>query len=454
MVAQGISPVYATAAVGHLIEESGGFDPRVISGERRGDSGTAAYIAQWRGERLANLEAFARSQGRPLDLDTQIDFLIHEGRSGLDAGAARWYKQAVEGRGNLADATAAFAHFERPQGYTSNNPYGIATFEKRLNHANSVAGAFGSADPSVMGTNMAPVGQPSNPGLVTPNFGGGEPVYGLDPFTPIQGGAAANPNTNTPAGVAQASMPPLAAFDWTSHRSGGGLREDAISGLDQGFRTGLERMIAEAPDFIRQGISVGSGYRSEERQAQLWEEALRKYGSPEAARKWVAPPGRSNHNHGKAADLNYNGQRLDKAPAEVREWFHQNAARYGMAFPLDNEAWHIEPIGARGGSQGNGNTASLAPEGGMPSSAPFGIAGQGGSSPEGPSYTGLPTPTGDPNGMTAGLYGRDLFNPLNIDYGTYGIETPNLNSTASDVASDMDFGFDPYNINTFSQGTA
>lgn len=434
LIAHGIDPMYATAVAGHLIEESGGFDPRVIAGERRGDGGSAGYIAQWRGERLANLEAFARSQGRPLDLDTQIDFLVYEGRSGLDAGAARWYKQAVSGQGNLADAVAAFAHFERPQGYTSDNPYGIATFEKRLGHANNVAGMAGQVDPSPIGSPAQPAGR----GIATPSFGGGD-VYGLDPFTPVSAARGPAPRQN-------AAMPPLGAFDWTSHRSGGGLREDAIVGLDPRFRSGLERMITEAPEFIRRGLTVGSGYRSEQRQAELWEEALRKYGSPEAARKWVAPPGNSNHNHGAAADLHWNGQRLDKAPPEVQQWIHQNASRYGMAFPLGNEPWHIEPADARSGGTYTGGSRNN--DGAMPNSAPFGVAGQGPSTGDDPYANPSGSPAPPSNDRDVSLYGQSLYKPLEIDYGQYGIETPNLDAPAG--VPQPNLGFDPYNVNTLS----
>ena len=143
LIGQGIHPTYAAAAVGHLVEESGWFSPDVIAGKRRGDSGTAAYVAQWRAERLRNLENFAAAQGRPLDFDTQLDFIVHEGRAGLDPGAARWYREATSGAGNLNDAVAAFAHYERPAGYSSKNPYGIKTFNTRLSHASKVAGLAG-----------------------------------------------------------------------------------------------------------------------------------------------------------------------------------------------------------------------------------------------------------------------------------------------------------------------
>ncbi len=113
------------------------------------------------------------------------------------------------------------------------------------------------------------------------------------------------------------------------------------------FGSALQSFIAASP-----GISVGSGYRDVARQQQLWNRALQKYGSPQAARKWVAPPGHSYHNKGLAADLQF------ASPAAL-QWAHDNAARYGLGFPLGNENWHIELAGARGG--GAGNATSLAP---------------------------------------------------------------------------------------------
>jgi hypothetical protein len=56
----------------------------------------------------------------------------------------------------------------------------------------------------------------------------------------------------------------------------------------------------------------------------------------------VAPPGNSQHNHGNAADLGY-------LSPDALEWAHTNAGKYGLAFPLKNENWHIELAGARGG---------------------------------------------------------------------------------------------------------
>ena len=130
-------------------------------------------------------------------------------------------------------------------------------------------------------------------------------------------------------------------FDWSPYLIGGGTRPDAMTGLHSDFATALATMFSAAPEDIRQNLRINSAYRDTQTQQRLWDEALKKYGSPEAARKWVAPPGRSQHNHGMAADLKY------LSPA-AQEWVAANAARYGLAFPLSNENWHVELAGARG----------------------------------------------------------------------------------------------------------
>lgn len=129
-----------------------------------------------------------------------------------------------------------------------------------------------------------------------------------------------------------------------------------ISGMRDEFADKLATMMQAAPPEIQAGLGIYSGARSNERQAQLWQDALVKYGSPEAARKWVAPPGKSNHNHGTAADLSFNGQSLKNAPKEVVAWVHNNANKFGLKFPLANENWHIEDGSTRGGKHAEGET--------------------------------------------------------------------------------------------------
>lgn len=107
-----------------------------------------------------------------------------------------------------------------------------------------------------------------------------------------------------------------------------------IADLDPEFQNRLAQFLAAAGEQAGR-ITITSGARSIERQAQLWQQALEKYGSPEAARKWVAPPGRSQHNVGRAADLAFESE-------AVKKWAHANAEAFGLVFRLDNEAWHIE----------------------------------------------------------------------------------------------------------------
>lgn len=151
----------------------------------------------------------------------------------------------------------------------------------------------------------------------------------------------------------------------TERSVGGATRADAIDNLDASFATNLAAMMEDAPPGIREGLGLTSAYRSPERQAELWAEALRKYGSEAEARKWVAPPGNSYHNKGQAVDLAWNGGAFANAPKEVQDWVHANAGKYGMYFPMGHEPWHIEPVGTRGGTVAPRN-GSVAPRAMMP----------------------------------------------------------------------------------------
>lgn len=142
-----------------------------------------------------------------------------------------------------------------------------------------------------------------------------------------------------------------------------------VDGMDAGFGNKLAALIQAAPPGIAEKLGIYSGARSVERQTELWNEALKKYGSVAAARQWVAPPPGvagskgSNHNHGTAADLSYNGQSLKNAPPEVVDWLHSHAKDFGLKFPLSNENWHIEDDSTRGGPASvSGTRPSVDPE--------------------------------------------------------------------------------------------
>jgi hypothetical protein len=132
----------------------------------------------------------------------------------------------------------------------------------------------------------------------------------------------------------------MADFDWSPYRVGGATRSDALSGMNAQFRAALQGLISSAPHGIREQLQVYSGYRSPTKQAELYNRALQKYGSPQAARQWVAPPNKSQHNKGMAADLKY-------LSPQAKAWVRENAPVHGLSFPLKNEPWHVELATAR-----------------------------------------------------------------------------------------------------------
>lgn len=161
-----------------------------------------------------------------------------------------------------------------------------------------------------------------------------------------------NGGTGLVGGAANMPLAPQTAAALQGVAQMGAARPDGITGMSAALANPLAAMISEAQGIFGQNaVSIYSGYRSNEVQARLWEEALARYGSPEAARRWVAPPGHSRHNYGLAADLRYSGP-------EVQSWMHQNAGRYGLGFRMDNEPWHIEPTNAAALINGQTQAAS------------------------------------------------------------------------------------------------
>ncbi len=95
----------------------------------------------------------------------------------------------------------------------------------------------------------------------------------------------------------------------------------------------------------KEGVTLymTSGFRSEERQAILFADAVKKYGSETEAARWVLPPKNSHHPDGLAIDVNYPG---DRAGAK---WLEVNGARFGLCRVYANEWWHFEGVIAPGG---------------------------------------------------------------------------------------------------------
>lgn len=146
------------------------------------------------------------------------------------------------------------------------------------------------------------------------------------------------PPTPPPGGFASSSSG--GKVDLTRYLAAG---KDAshIAGMSSSFEGKLEKLFQALPKELAGQLTIKSGFRSVERQQQLWQDALAKYGSVAEARKWVAPPGNSQHNKGNAADLGFGSD-------TARQWAHDNASKFGLSFPLNNENWHIEDSTARG----------------------------------------------------------------------------------------------------------
>jgi LAS superfamily LD-carboxypeptidase LdcB len=89
-----------------------------------------------------------------------------------------------------------------------------------------------------------------------------------------------------------------------------------------------------------------SGYRSPEEQAWLWDAALVKYGDPDIAELWVARPGTSAHQTGRAIDCHLGDpieseyvDRMRRLP--VHRWLVDHADTFGF-YPYETEPWHWE----------------------------------------------------------------------------------------------------------------
>jgi hypothetical protein len=149
MQKHGYTVPQAAAMVGHGTQESG-LDPNAV-----GDNGTAKGVFQWRGDRLAGLQSYAKSAGLdPNHIDTQLGFMDHElNTTELKAG------NALRAATNVNDATRAGMAYERPQGYTPADPTAGSGWSNRLGEAQRLAGM--PADPAGAAAGPAAQLQPS-----------------------------------------------------------------------------------------------------------------------------------------------------------------------------------------------------------------------------------------------------------------------------------------------------
>jgi hypothetical protein len=170
-------------------------------------------------------------------------------------------------------------------------------------------------------------------------FGGGRPLEEARRYAAINGGrlvtCRCEPGSTVVEVVVEvgaASARARAAFDPAALMPAPGATAE---GLHPRLQEAVGRLLRAAGDRVR----LVSGYRSGEHQRRLWKQALDRYGSADAARKWVAPPGASMHERGLAVDL---GGDLELAARLV------DRLRLPLHRPLPHEPWHFELTGSRG----------------------------------------------------------------------------------------------------------
>lgn len=119
---QGIPDHIAAGLVGNLMQESGAdINPAAV-----GDNGNAFGAGQWNGPRMRAYKSFAAERGvDATDFQTQLDFLLHEGKTS-EAGA--WGK-IMEAKTAEDAALIASKAFWRP---------GVPHNERRVAYATSI----------------------------------------------------------------------------------------------------------------------------------------------------------------------------------------------------------------------------------------------------------------------------------------------------------------------------
>lgn len=285
LVARGLPDHIAEGFVINFQDESG-FKANAIEGAPNvhGTRGFGLYqltdTAPGKGRRSEYEQFAARRQRHPSDEDTQLDFLVHELQN-KEAGAWKRISRSTNSREAAAEIVTSFL---RP-----------AKQHEQSRRAKYLSGQL-------------------------PTF--------------------SNPQAQAAPGIQGDASVLLQRLQ--SRAVGGGQRPDTFTGLQAPFVLAVDKMISDMPAEL--SVKINSGYRSYEKQKEIFDQAVKKHGSVAAARKWAAPPGKSRHNLGNAIDLQYGSD-------AARAWVHANSKRYGLQFPLSNESWHIEPLNARTSNQ-------------------------------------------------------------------------------------------------------
>ena len=126
-ISKGWTPAQAAGIVGHGLAESG------MNPSRNQDGGNAFGTFQW-DDRKPKMLAWVRASGRAdNDFRAQLEYAQHELETSESYAATQ-----LRAAKTVEQATAAFMHFERPQGYTRDNPTAGHNWSGRLSFAKAV----------------------------------------------------------------------------------------------------------------------------------------------------------------------------------------------------------------------------------------------------------------------------------------------------------------------------
>ncbi|AYD00912.1 phage tail tip lysozyme [Neorhizobium sp. NCHU2750] len=129
----------AAGIVGNLIQESS-----MNTGARNAGDGTdgtdSIGVGQWNGQRARNFKSFAGDNTG--NLDTQLDFVMHElqGSGGNGGGSEAYAWNKLANAGNVNDATAAMISYERPHGWSKDDPTAGHGWNNRITNASELLG--------------------------------------------------------------------------------------------------------------------------------------------------------------------------------------------------------------------------------------------------------------------------------------------------------------------------
>jgi hypothetical protein len=127
---RGYGPNAVAGILGNFKTESG------MRPDAMGDGGTSGGLGQWHKARFTNLKNFAAQQGADWrDPRVQVAFTDHELRTTEAPVMTR-----LQAARTPEEAAKAFVGFERPAGYTPNNPTGAMFMDRRIAGAREFGG--------------------------------------------------------------------------------------------------------------------------------------------------------------------------------------------------------------------------------------------------------------------------------------------------------------------------